>query len=205
MPRQGPRSAIGGRRRGRACRPPPPSATTPCSAVRVEPLRPIRVHACTSEQRVRWFMKGLESGDISQGDTFSCGCICDSARGCRRLGALPPVRYTYNRKALSTTTTVDPSWATTAIPSEAIPIAAAGAISKITPRAIHRFCMMIRRLNLDKLDLASGSFARSWPIRATSAVSRATSVPAPALATATVGSRWAGRAPTWPSKPQTSL
>ena len=24
----------------------------------------------TSEQRVRWFRKGYESGDISQGDTF---------------------------------------------------------------------------------------------------------------------------------------
>ena len=25
----------------------------------------------TSEQRVRWFMKGLETGDLAQGDTFS--------------------------------------------------------------------------------------------------------------------------------------
>jgi predicted metalloprotease len=25
----------------------------------------------TSEQRMRWFMKGLKSGDMSQGDTFS--------------------------------------------------------------------------------------------------------------------------------------
>ena len=25
----------------------------------------------TSEQRVRWFMKGLETGDIAQGDTFA--------------------------------------------------------------------------------------------------------------------------------------
>jgi predicted metalloprotease len=25
----------------------------------------------TSAQRVRWFRKGLESGDLSQGDTFS--------------------------------------------------------------------------------------------------------------------------------------
>jgi predicted metalloprotease len=25
----------------------------------------------TSEQRVRWFMKGLQTGDMNQGDTFS--------------------------------------------------------------------------------------------------------------------------------------
>ena len=25
----------------------------------------------TSEQRVRWFRKGLETGDIEQGDTFN--------------------------------------------------------------------------------------------------------------------------------------
>ena len=25
----------------------------------------------TSEQRLRWFMKGLQTGDLSQGDTFS--------------------------------------------------------------------------------------------------------------------------------------
>ena len=27
----------------------------------------------TSEQRVRWFMKGLKTGDPSQGDTFNAG------------------------------------------------------------------------------------------------------------------------------------
>ncbi|HNX96147.1 MAG TPA: neutral zinc metallopeptidase, partial [Candidatus Aminicenantes bacterium] len=25
----------------------------------------------TSEQRVRWFMKGFETGDLAQGDTFA--------------------------------------------------------------------------------------------------------------------------------------
>jgi hypothetical protein len=25
----------------------------------------------TSEQRMKWFMKGLKTGDLSQGDTFS--------------------------------------------------------------------------------------------------------------------------------------
>ncbi|MFZ2054584.1 MAG: neutral zinc metallopeptidase [Candidatus Aminicenantales bacterium] len=29
----------------------------------------------TSEQRVRWFKKGLETGDISQGDTFNANIL----------------------------------------------------------------------------------------------------------------------------------
>jgi len=29
----------------------------------------------TSEQRVRWFKKGLETGDINQGDTFGAAVL----------------------------------------------------------------------------------------------------------------------------------
>ncbi len=29
----------------------------------------------TSEQRVRWFKKGLETGDIRQGDTFNAAVL----------------------------------------------------------------------------------------------------------------------------------
>jgi hypothetical protein len=29
----------------------------------------------TSEQRVRWFLKGFKSGDLSQGDTFNASTL----------------------------------------------------------------------------------------------------------------------------------
>ena len=54
-------------------------------------------------------------------------------------------RYASNRNALTTTTMVDPSWAITAGPREAMPRIVSGTRMATTPRLIHRFCLMMRR------------------------------------------------------------